>query len=140
MNHVRRRLLPPILIPNCGHNQSASLIIALTFLTKNVSNESAFLVQIAHPYQAFLRNHSRTNFRVPSALTMPRSPTAPISCQFLQLSQFLHLLEFLYFRLFLLLRLLLLLLLLRHQESHCIGSHNQRTVKVNIYTDYLIYE
>ena len=28
MNHVDRRLLPPILIPNCSHKQSASRIIA----------------------------------------------------------------------------------------------------------------
>ena len=133
MNHVDRRLLPPILIPNCSHNQSASRIIALTFLTKNVSNESAFLVQMAHRYRAFFRNHSRPKFRfpipltvptglrIPSALTVPRVPTVPSSL-----------------RLFLLLRLLLLLLFLRHQESHYIGSHNQRTVEVNIYTDSLI--
>ena len=87
--YVGRRLLPPIFLPNIGHNQSASRVIALTFLTKNISNESAFFVQRAHPYRAFLRNHIRTNFRVPSALkvttvprvplalTVPRSPTAP---------------------------------------------------------------
>ena len=76
-NHVGKRLLPPIFIPNSVHNQSASRIIALTYLTKNVSNESAFLVQMGHPYRAFLRNQIRTNFRVPSSLTMPRNPTAP---------------------------------------------------------------
>ena len=77
MNHVGRRLLPPIFLPNIGHNQSASRIIALTFLTKNVSNESAFFVQRAHPYRAFLRNHIRTNFRVPIALTVPTGPRVP---------------------------------------------------------------
>ena len=83
MNHVGRRLLPLIFIPNIGHNQSASRIIALTFLTKSVSNESAFFVQRAHPYRAFLRNHIRTNFRVPTAFTVPTAltghtvPTAP---------------------------------------------------------------
>ena len=77
MNHVGRRLLPPIFILNSGHNQSASRIIALTFLTKNVSNESAFFVQRAHPYRAFLRNQIRTNFRVPSALTVPGVLTVP---------------------------------------------------------------
>ena len=76
--HVSRRLLPPIFLPNVGHNQSASRIIAFTFLTENVSNESAFFVQRAHPYRAFLhkyiraegqlnrtailRNHTRTKF------------------------------------------------------------------------------
>ena len=77
INHVGKRLLPPIFIPNSGHKQSASRIIALTFLTKNVSNESAFLVQMGHLYRAFLRNQIQTNFRVPLALTVPRSPTAP---------------------------------------------------------------
>ena len=71
---VGRRLLPPIFFPNIGHNQSASRIIALTFLTKNVSNESAFFVQRVHPYRAFLRTHIRTNFRVSSALTIPTCP------------------------------------------------------------------
>ena len=68
MNHVDRRLLPPIFILNIGHNQSASRIVALTFLTENVSNESAFFVQRAHLYQAFLRNHTRTKFTVPTEL------------------------------------------------------------------------
>ena len=77
MNHVDRRLLPPILIPNCSHNQSASRIIALTFLTKNVSNESAFLVQMAHRYRAFFRNHSRPKFRFPIPLTVPTGSRAP---------------------------------------------------------------
>ena len=67
--HVGRRLLPPIFLPNIGHNQSASGIIALTFLTKNVSNESAFFVQREHPYRAFLRTHTRTNIRVSLAPT-----------------------------------------------------------------------
>ena len=31
------------------------------FLTKRMSNKSAFFVQRAHPYRAFLRNHTRTN-------------------------------------------------------------------------------
>ena len=82
MNHAGRRLLPPIFIPNSCHNQSASRIIAFTFLTKNVSNESAFLVQMTHPYRAFLRNHIRTNLKVPTvptALTVPRALTAPIA-------------------------------------------------------------
>ena len=109
MNHVGRRLLPPIFIPNIGHNQSVSRIIALTFLPKNVSNESAFFVQKAH----------HTEFS--SVITSER-----IS-EFLE---FLHLSEFLQFRLFLLLRLLL-----HHQKGHYTGSHNQRTVKVNIYTN-----
>ena len=66
MNHVGRRLLPPIFILNIGHNQSASRIVALTFLTKNVSDESAF-------------------FRVPTAFTVstahivPTASTAPTS-------------------------------------------------------------
>ena len=64
-------------IPNIGHSQSALRIIALTFLTKNVSNESAFLVQMGHPYRAFLRNQIRMNYRVPSALTVPRVPRVP---------------------------------------------------------------
>ena len=89
MNHVGRRLLPPIFIPNIGHNLSASRIIARSSLTKNMSNESAFFVHRAHPYRAFLRNHIRTNFRVhpaltghtvptfPTALTVPTVPTVP---------------------------------------------------------------
>ena len=77
MNHVGRRLLPPIFLPNIGHSQSASRIIALTFLTKNVSNESAFFVQRAHPYRVFLRNRTRTIFRVPTALTVPTGPRVP---------------------------------------------------------------
>ena len=77
MNHVGRTLLPPIFLPNIGHNQSASRIIALTFLTKNVSNESAFFVQRAHPYRAFLRNYIRTNFKVPIPLTEPTGPRVP---------------------------------------------------------------
>ena len=88
---VGRRLLPLLFLPNIGHNQSASRIIALTFLTKNVSNDSAFFVQRAHPYRAFLRTHIRINFRVPSSLTVPR---VPISLRvFLQLSKCLHGLE-----------------------------------------------
>ena len=77
MNHVGRRLLPPIFNPNIGHNQSASRIIALSFLTKNMSKESAFFVQRAHPYRAFLRNHIRTTFRVHPALTGHTVPTIP---------------------------------------------------------------
>ena len=77
MNHVGSRLLAPIFLPNIGHNQSASRIIALTFLTKNVSNESAFFVQRAYPYRTFLRNHIRTNFRLPIPLTVPTDPRAP---------------------------------------------------------------
>ena len=82
MNHVDRRLLPPIFILNIGHNQSASRIVALTFLTENVSNESAFFVQRAHLYQAFLRNHTRTKFTAPTELLRssygaPTAPTAP---------------------------------------------------------------
>ena len=76
---VGRRLLPPIFLPNIGHNQSASRIIALTFLTKNGSNESAFFVQRAHPYRAVLLSSIRINFRVPSSLTVPRVPTVPIA-------------------------------------------------------------
>ena len=74
---VSRRLLPSIFLSNIGHNQSASRIIALTFLTENVSNESAFFVQRAHPYRAFLRTHIRINFRVRSSLTVTRVPTVP---------------------------------------------------------------
>ena len=66
---VSRRLFPPIFLPNIGHNQSVSRIIALTFLTKNVSNKSAFFVQRAHPYRAFLRNYIGTNITVPTAST-----------------------------------------------------------------------
>ena len=92
--HVGRRLFPPIFLPNIGHNQSASRIIALTFLTKNVSNESAFFVQRAYPYRAFLLPSIRINFRVPSSLTVPRVSTVPISLRvFLQLSKCLHGLE-----------------------------------------------
>ena len=98
--HVGRRLLPPIFLPDIGHSQSASRIIALTFLTKNVSNKSAFFVQRAHPYRAFLRTHVRINFRVPSSLTVPRVPTVPIALTvptflrvFLQLSKCLQGLE-----------------------------------------------
>ena len=76
---VGRRLLPPIFLPNIGHNQSASWIIALTFLTKNVSSESAFFVQRAHPYRVFLRTHIRINFRVSSSFTVPRVPAIPIT-------------------------------------------------------------
>ena len=50
MSHVGRRLLPPIFIPNVGHNQSASGIVTLTFLTKNVNNESAFFIQQRYPH------------------------------------------------------------------------------------------
>ena len=32
---------------------------------------------MGQPYRAFLRNQIKTNFRVPSALLVPRSPTAP---------------------------------------------------------------
>ena len=77
--HVGRGLLSSIFLPNIGHNQSASRIIALTFLTKNVSNESAFFVQRAHPYRAFLRTHIGINFIVPSSLTVPKVPTVPIA-------------------------------------------------------------
>ena len=77
MNHIGRRLFPPIFIPNIGHNQSGPRIIALIFLTKNVSNKSAFLVQMGHPCRAFLRNQIRPNFRIPSALTIPTGPKAP---------------------------------------------------------------
>ena len=79
MNHVGRRLLPSIFIPNIGHNQSASRIIALTFPTKNVSNESAFFVQRVYPYRAFLRKHIRTNFKVPIALTVSTGPRVPMT-------------------------------------------------------------
>ena len=60
MSHVDRRLFPPIFISNVGHNQSVSRIVTLTFPTKSMNDESAFLVQRAHPYRAFLRNHIRT--------------------------------------------------------------------------------
>ena len=75
--HVGRGLLSSIFLPNIGHNQSASRIIALTFLIKNVSNESAFFVQRAHPYRAFLRIHIRIDLRVRSSLTVPRVPAIP---------------------------------------------------------------
>ena len=77
--HVGRRLFPPLFLPNIGHNQSASRIIALTFLTSNVSNESAFYVQRAYQYRAFLRTHIRINFRVSSYLTVTRVPAIPIT-------------------------------------------------------------
>ena len=54
------RLFPPFFISNFSHNQSASRIVTFTFLTKSVSNESAFLVQRAHPYRVFPHNHTRT--------------------------------------------------------------------------------
>ena len=76
---VGRKFLPPLFLPNIGHNQSASRIIAFTFLTENVSNKSAFFVQRAHPYRAFLRTHIRINFRVRSSLTVPRVPAIPIT-------------------------------------------------------------
>ena len=79
-NHVGKRLLPPIFLP--------SRIIALTFLTKNVSNKSAFFVQRAHPYRAFLRNHIRTNFRVFLRLSQCRQFR-----EFLRLSRFLQFLH-----------------------------------------------
>ena len=62
MSHISRRLLLPIFIANVGHNQLASRIVTLTFLTQSVNNESTFFVQRSHPYRAFLRNHIRTNF------------------------------------------------------------------------------
>ena len=100
MTQVGRRLLPPLFLPNIGPNQSTSRIIVLTFLTKNVSNESAFFVQRAHPYQAFLRTDIRINFRVRSSLTVPRvliiriALAVPASFRvFLQLSKCLHGLE-----------------------------------------------
>ena len=62
MSHFGRRLFPSFFISNVGHNQSASRIVTLTFLTKSVSNEVAFFVQRGHPYRAFLCNHIRTNF------------------------------------------------------------------------------
>ena len=149
MNHVGKRLLPPIFLPNIGHNQSTSRMIALTFLTKkqqiSVINKSAFFVQRAHPYRAFLRNHSKPSFRVPIALTVPTSlrvpsaltiPTCPRVPSALTVPRVPTVPSSLI--LFLLLRLPLLLLLLCCQESHYIGSHNQRTVKVDIYTDSLI--
>ena len=74
---VGRRFLPPLFLPNIGPNQSTSRIISLTLLTKNVNNESAFFVQRAHPYQAFLRIHIRISFRVWSSLTVPRVPAIP---------------------------------------------------------------
>ena len=74
---VGRRFLSPLFLPNIGPNQSTSRIIAPTLLTKNVSNESAFFVQRAHPYQAFLRIHIRISFRVWSSLTVPRVPAFP---------------------------------------------------------------
>ena len=76
MNHIGRRLFPPIFIPNIGHNQSGPRIIALIFLTKNVSNKSAFFVQRAHPYRAFLRNHIRKNFTVLTVTTAPMAATS----------------------------------------------------------------
>ena len=79
MSHIGRRLLPPIFIPNVGHNQSTSRIVNLTFLTKSVSNKSAFFVQRAHSYRAFLRNHIRTN--------CTPSTTSGLSTQLLLLHQ-----------------------------------------------------
>ena len=77
---VGRRFLPPLFLPNIGPNQSTSRIIALTFLTKNVSNESAFFVQRAHPYRAFLRIHIRIKLQsFPSSLTVTRVPAFPIT-------------------------------------------------------------
>ena len=76
-NHVGRRLLPLIFIPNIDDNRSASRIIALTFPTKSVSNESTFIVQRAHSYRAFLRNHIRTNHTDPTSLRVPTFPTVP---------------------------------------------------------------
>ena len=76
---VSRRLLRSIFLSNFGHNQSTSRIVALTFLTENVSNESAFFVQRALPYRAFLRTHIRINFRVRLSLTVPRVPAIPIT-------------------------------------------------------------
>ena len=77
---VGRRFLPPLFLPNIGPNQSTSRIIALTFLTKNVSNESAFFVQRAHPYRAFLRIHIRIKLQsFPTSLTVTRVPAFPIT-------------------------------------------------------------
>ena len=75
---VGRRFLPSLFLPNIGPNQSTSRIIALTFLTKNVSNKSAFFVQRAHPYRAFLCIHIRIKLQsIASALTVPRVPAFP---------------------------------------------------------------
>ena len=79
MSHDGRRLLPPIFILNIGHNQSTSRIVTLTFLTKSVSNESAFFVQRTHPYGAFLHNYIRTKFTAPTAPTAPNASTASIA-------------------------------------------------------------
>ena len=41
-----------------------------------MNNESAFFVQRAHPYRAFLRNYIGTNITVPTATTVPTASTA----------------------------------------------------------------
>ena len=129
-NHVGTRLLAPTFLPNIGHNQSASPIIALTFLTKNVRNKSAILIQRAHLYRAFLRNHIRTNFRVPSALKVTTVSRVSSALTVNRVPSSLTLL--------LLFRLLLHLLFLRNYESHSIGSHNQRTVLRSVMFDSIV--
>ena len=59
-----------------SHVDSRLLHVAFTFLVKSVSNESAFFVHRAHPYRAFLRNHTRTKFTVTTAPTAPADTTA----------------------------------------------------------------
>ena len=75
MNHVSRVLTPPI-FNHRRLSQWVARIRVLTFITKSMNNESASFVQKGHPYRAFLRNHISKNFRVPTALTVPRVPSA----------------------------------------------------------------
>ena len=99
--HLQNRnvwIFPRVMPMGCLHLPSSSVNVLANgqrgslsspFLTTNVCNESAFFVQRAHPYRAFLRNHIRTNFRV---------FLRPLRCleflHFLQLSPFLYLPEF----------------------------------------------
>ena len=75
MNHVGRRLLPPIFIPNSGHNQSASRTIALTFLTKM---GSWFKWDTYTELSSVITSERVLRVPgVPTALTVPTGPRVP---------------------------------------------------------------
>ena len=107
MNHVGRRLLPPILIPNCSHKQSASRIIA--WLKMWATNPRSWFKWHIHTELSSVITSERTSefLRLSRCLEFP---------QFLHLSDCSYCSDCSYFYCFYAIRRVIILVLITNEQ------------------------